>query len=240
MAGYGQYCPVAQALEIVGDRWTLLIIRDMLTGTQHFNDLLRGLPGLSRGLLAKRLRQLEAAGVVEKRTMAAGRRTTAYHLTEAGRALEGVIDALLVWGSEWAFGEPTPEQLDPLLLMWWLRSGVRPDALPAGRVTVQFSFTGNERAPSQRATYWLVLAREDVTVCLTDPGHPLDLLVTADLAAFFQVWVGRLAYDEALRGGAVRVEGLPRLVRAFPQWFALSPAAPAVRAAGGAAQSAAG
>ncbi len=81
--------------------------------------------------------------------------------------------------------------------------------------------------------YWLVLAREDVTLCLTDPGHPLDLLVTADLAAFFKLWVGRLDYADALDGGAVQVDGIPRLVRAFPQWFTFSPAAPAVRAARG-------
>ena len=226
MTTYGQYCPVAQALEIVGDRWTLLIVRDMLTGTAHFNDLIRGLPGLSRPLLAKRLRQLEDAGLVEKRVTNGGRSTTSYHLTAAGQALNGVIGALLVWGSQWAFGDPRPEDLDPLLLMWWVRNGVYADRLPARRVTAQFAFTGAEHA-----VYWLVLAREDVTLCLTDPGHPLDLLVTADLAAFFKLWVGRLDYADALDGGAVQVDGIPRLVRAFPQWFTFSPAAPAVRAA---------
>ena len=107
MLSYGQYCPVAQALELIGDRWTLLIIRDMLTGMQHFNDFERGLPGLSRGLLAKRLRQLQEAGVIEKHVNEAGRKTTEYHLTASGQALYDVISALTVWGADWAFGDPS-------------------------------------------------------------------------------------------------------------------------------------
>lgn len=226
MSKYGQYCPIAQALEMLGERWTLLIIRDMLTGTRHFNDFARGLPGLSRGLLAKRLRQLENADIVEKRASDDGRHTTEYHLTPAGLALQPVINALLVWGSNWAFGDPSPEQLDPLLLMWWIRDRVNVDCLPDERITVQFAFHG-----ASKDTYWLVMARDDVTLCLTDPGHEINVLVSADLAAFFKLWLGRIDYHEALRGYDVRVDGIPRLVRAFPDWFAWSAAAPAVRAA---------
>src|SRR5215203_3025233 len=117
MSKYGQYCPVAQSLELIGDRWTLLIIRDMLTGTTHFNDLERGLPGISRALLSKRLRQLELSGVIEKRLNSSGRERTEYHLTQAGNELQAVIGALLTWGATWAFGDPSPEQLNSVLLM---------------------------------------------------------------------------------------------------------------------------
>ncbi len=226
MSKYGQYCPVAQALEILGDRWTLLIIRDMLTGTRHFNDFQRGLPGISRGLLSNRLRQLQQAGVIEKRLSDSGRQTTEYHLTEAGLELQTVINALLVWGVNWAFGDPSPGQLDPLLLMWWLQNRVRADQLPDERVVVQFSFYGTEVC-----TYWLVLAADDVSLCLTDPGYEINLLVTADLATFFKVWLGRMSYETAIADCDVQVDGIPRYVRAFPTWFAWSPAAEAVRAA---------
>jgi DNA-binding HxlR family transcriptional regulator len=225
MSKYGQYCPVAQALEILGDRWTLLIIRDMLTGTRHFNDLERGLPGISRALLSQRLQGLAEAGVVEKQIHHAGRQSTEYHLTPAGRALEGVIYSLLMWGATWAFGDPSPDQLDPLLLMWWMRNRVNVDLLPEGRTVIQFDFCG-----AKSVTYWLILMREDVTLCLTDPGYEINVLVTADLATFFQVWLGRIPYSEAIRGCGVRVEGIPRYARAFPNWFLWSPAAEVVRA----------
>lgn len=226
MAKYGQYCPVAQALDLLGDRWTLLIVRDMLTGTQHFNDLKRGLPGLSTGLLAKRLRQLQRAGIVERETRPAGRRTTAYRLTPAGQALYPVIEALLVWGADWAFGEPSPEELDPLLLMWWMHDHVDKRQFPDHRVVIQFDFHG-----AKNETYWLLLTQADVSVCLTDPGHAVDVLVEADLATYFKLWLGRLEYQEALTAHDVTVTGIPRLTRAFPRWFTWSPAAPAVRAA---------
>jgi DNA-binding HxlR family transcriptional regulator len=223
---YGQYCPVAQALDIVGDRWTLLIIRDLLTGATRFNALRRGLPGLSRTLLAKRLRQLERAGVLERRVDARNSRATEYYLTQAGRELQTVVDALLIWGATWAFGDPSLETLDPLLLMWWMRERVNADLLPEGRTVIQFDFTG-----ATTVTYWLLLTKQDVSVCLTDPGYGIDVLVTADLATSFKLWLGRIDYPAAIAGGGVRVEGTPRLVGAFPTWFAWSHAAAAVRAA---------
>ncbi len=227
MSKYGQYCPIAQALEVVGDRWTLLIIRDMLTGTQHFNDLERGLPGISRGLLSQRLRQLQQAGIIDKQVNMVGRqRSTAYHLTEAGLELHAVINALLAWGVKWSFGDPSPETLDPLLLLWWMHDRINRDELPEQRVVVQFGFYG-----AKTVTYWLLLSRADVTLCLTHPGFDIDVLVTADLATLFKVWLGRLDYEEAIDDRSMRVEGIPRLIRAFPRWFAWSPAAPAVRAA---------
>lgn len=210
---YGQYCPLAHALEVLGDRWTLLIIRDLMKGIRHFNDLERGLPGISRGLLAKRLKHLEKAGILEKR-LTSGRRSTEYHLTEAGQALEGVVHAIWQWGREWVFGDPSLEELSSPLMMWRLHKEVDTGALPEERVVVQFSFYGAERS-----SYWLVLNPDDVTLCLTDPGFEINVMVTADLAAFFKVWAEHISYQEVLESDQVRVEGPPHLLRAFPRWF---------------------
>lgn len=226
MYKYGQYCPIAKAVEILGDRWTLLIVRDLLIGTCHFNDLERGLPGISRGLLSERLRRLQRMGVVEKINQGNGRQRTAYHLTQAGQELKAVIGALLTWGAHWAFNEPEEQDLDPDLLMWWMRDRIRTDDLPQPRVVLQFDFTG---ASEER--YWLILTAEDVSICLTDPGFDLDLLITADLATFFQIWLGRVSYFDALRDGRVKVDGIPSLAEALPTWFAYSLTAPTVRAA---------
>lgn len=226
MNKYGQYCPVAMATEILGDRWTLLIVRDLLSGVRHFNDLMRGLPGISRGLLADRLRRLERVGVLTRRSLGKGRKTE-YELTAAGMDLHTVIHALMTWGANWAFGEPSEEQLDPILLMWWMRNRVRQDQLPRDRLVIQFDFHH-----TKRETYWLLLTPEDVSVCLTHPGHETDVVVTAELAVFFQIWLGRMSYQQALEADAVRVDAIPpSLGRSLPDWFAWSLAAPAVRAA---------
>jgi DNA-binding HxlR family transcriptional regulator len=224
MYKYGQYCPIAKAVEILGDRWTLLIVRDMLTGTCHFNDLERGLPGISRALLSERLRRLQRMGLVEKVERPDKRKNTAYYLTDAGEELNTVIHSLLIWGANWAFEEPEADELDPVLLMWWMRGRVCSEQLPEHRVVVRFDFTG-----VKYERFWLILSKKDVSICLTDPGFNLDVLVTADLSAFFQIWLGRLAYHDALRAGYVEVDAIPALANAFPTWFAYSLAAPAVR-----------
>lgn len=225
MHKYGQYCPVARAVEILGDRWTLLIVRDLLTGTRHFNNLWRGLPGISKALLADRLRRLQDEGVIEKRQLSNGRQTTEYRLTPAGEELQAVMYALLTWGARWSFGEPDPEELDPILLLWWIRDRVHTDHLPTERVVVEFDFRG-----ADEGYYWLVLTENDVSVCLQHPGYEVDVVVHADLAAFFQVWLGRLSYADALRTRQVNIDALPALARDFPNWFAWSAAAATVRA----------
>lgn len=224
MYSYGQYCPVARAVELLGDRWTLLVVRDLLSGSHHFNELERGLPGIPRALLADRLRRLVAAGIAEKRTAGKGR--TEYHLTPAGLELQSLMNVLLVWGTRWTLDEPRPDELDPVLLLWWMRGRVRSDQIPEGvsRLVVQFDFV----APVAER-YWLVITREDVSVCIKHPGYEIDVLVTADLATLFQVWLGRVRYVDALRSGSLCVETTPTLERIFPRLFALSAAAKTVR-----------
>jgi len=206
-------------------RWTLLIIRDLLLGTGHLNELERGLPGISRALLAGR--QLQRAGLVERLLSSPGRQTTAYRLTQAGQELFGVIGALRAWGEAWAFGDPTPDELDPVLLMWWLRKRVEVDRLPDGRLVAQFDFHGRDGQNSTSVSFWLVLTRADVTLCLTDPGYEIRVRITADLATLYRVWGERISYREALASGRVRVDGSRTLARAFPLWFGWGEPAPA-------------
>ena len=225
MNKYGQYCPTARAVEVLGDRWTLLIVRDLLCGAQHFNDLERGLPGISRALLAERLRRLQRAGVLERRVAPDGQRTS-YQLTQAGKELKGIIDVLTDWGAKWAFGEPEESELDPVLLMWWMRDRVYFERLPKRQVVLEFLFR-----PPHQGNYWLVLKPNDASVCLQHPGFESDVLVNADLAAFYQVWLGRITFADALCDERVELDGMPALVRGFSRWFALGPAAEVVRMA---------
>ena len=226
MDSYGQYCPIAKAAEIFADRWTPLIVREMLYGVCRFNELERGLPGIPRSLLAQRLRRLEQARVIE-RSVAPNGRAPEYHLTQAGQQLEAVVDVLGTWGAQWAFGEPEPDELDPLLLLWFMRRRVNFHLLPPRRIVVQFDFRG-ERTGS----FWLVMEPTDVSLCLQHPGFEIDLLVTADIAALYRVWFGRLTFAEALRDELIELDGTAPLVRTFPGWFALSPFASVVRTAG--------
>ncbi|HEX6033785.1 MAG TPA: helix-turn-helix domain-containing protein [Anaerolineales bacterium] len=224
MTKYGQYCPVARSVEILGDRWTLLIVRDLLDGRDHFNDLERGLPGIPRAVLADRLRRLQSAGLLE-RQVESSRRRTRYQLTQAGKELSPVIDALTRWGARWAFGEPDTSELDPILLLWWMRDRVYLDRLPRRRVVVEFAFQG-----PRRYTYWLILQPTDVSICLTHPGFEVDVHVTAELATLYKVWLGRMTFMEALREQLVDLDAPPSLARSFTRWFAWSPAAEVVRA----------
>src|SRR5215213_1899681 len=224
MKSYGQYCPMTMAVEKLGDRWTLLIVRDLLLGTRRFNDLARGLPGISRALLAQRLRQLERDGIVERRITGGGR-ASEYYLTPAGHELQSITGAFVTWGARWAFSDPQPVHLDPVLLLWWMRGAVQRDRLPPRRVVVQFDFRG-----ACALTMWLVMERDDVSVCLQHPGFDVDLLLTADLATLYRVWGRRETFAGALRCGLVALDGPLALTRAFPGWLAWETEAEAIPA----------
>jgi DNA-binding HxlR family transcriptional regulator len=217
MQKYKQYCPVARASEILAERWTPLIVRELIAGSHRFNEIERALPGISRSLLASRLRQLEDAGVVE-RLRHAKSKLPEYHLTEAGREFKPVIEALGAWGVSWAFGDPQPEELDAGLLVWKIHQRINRERLPERRTVVEFDFTG----PRARRV-WLLLEPREVSVCVTPPGFDSDLIVRADLLLFYRIWLGQMDYDSALRCGALVVDGPPALATQLPQWFLWSP-----------------
>src|SRR5919197_6564741 len=225
MRGYGQYCPVAKATEVLGDRWTLLIMREMLGGASGFNELQRGLPGISRSVLTDRMRALERAEVVERRTGPKGR-TLEYRLTPTGRDLQPVVQAIGEWGATWSLTEPRPDELDPYLLIVWMARHVDRQRLPPNRTVVQFDF----RDPKQR--YWMVLEPSEVSVCLQHPGFDVDLDVKVDTATLYRVYLGRAELGGAMRASKLTMSGPSALQRAFGRWFAWSAFAPASRQAG--------
>jgi DNA-binding HxlR family transcriptional regulator len=224
MRGYAQYCPVAKATEALGDRWTLLIVREMLGGASGFNELQRGLPGISRSVLTDRMRALERAEVVHRRTGPTGR-TLEYLLTPAGRDLQPVVQAIGEWGATWSVTEPRPEELDPYLLTVWMARHVDRRRLPANRTVVQFDF----RDPKGR--YWMVLEPSEVSVCLQHPGFDVDLGVTVDTTTLYRVYLGRAELGGAMRAGTLALSGPRGLQRGFGRWFAWSAFAPASREA---------
>jgi DNA-binding HxlR family transcriptional regulator len=224
MRSYAQYCPIAKASEVLGDRWTLLIVREMLGGVRGFNELQRGLPGISRSVLADRLRSLERAEIVDRRTGPKGR-TLGYRLTPAGRDLEPVVQALGEWGVTWSVTDPRPGELDPYLLIVWMARHVDRHQLPPDRTVVQFDF----RDPAER--YWMVLEPSEVSVCLQHPGFDVDLNVTADTATLYRVYLGRAELSAAMQSPKLTVSGPRTLQRAFGRWFTWSLFAPASRVA---------
>jgi DNA-binding HxlR family transcriptional regulator len=216
MRGYGQFCPVAKAAEVFAERWTPLILRELLLGSRRFSDLERGVPRISKSLLAQRLKSLEEAGLIERHQQSGGRGHE-YVPTPAGEELYDVIVQLGIWGARWVNHEIGPQDTDPDLLVWDMHRRINLDDLPDRRIVVQFDFTG-----LHVRSYWLVLRRDEVSVCMTDPGFEVDLLVTADSLALHRVWIGHQSLAEALRSGDVRIDGPRELTRAFPEWLQLS------------------
>ncbi len=225
MPTYGQYCPVAKAAEIVGERWTLLILRELLHGAHRFGEMQQGLPGISPSLLAKRLRDLERAGLIVVQSRQDGR-NAGYRPTPAGEALTPAIMELGNWAARWNFGDPAKGELDPNVLMWFIRRFVRVEQLPRRRLVLRFDFRGARPGPR-----WLVVERGEVSVCLEDPGGTPDLEISADTATLHRVYAGRLAFAAALRDGSIELDGDRTLARSFAGWFGFSPFAPATREA---------
>ena len=217
MFKYHQYCPVARACEILADRWTPLIVRELLFGSRHFNDLRRGLPRISRSLLVARLRHLEDNGVIERHT---GTRSnvTDYTLTDAGSDLAEVIKQLGTWAIKWVFNDPNRDELDPALFLWKMHQRVDHRELPHRRTVVRFDLTGRKGR-----RLWLVLVPRDVSSSLKPPGFESDLIVRADVSVLYRVWAGFVDYDDAVRRQKIVLEGPPALVQAFPRWFMWSP-----------------
>ncbi|HEV8581441.1 MAG TPA: helix-turn-helix domain-containing protein [Thermoanaerobaculia bacterium] len=222
MRSYHQYCPIAMAAEVLGDRWTLLIVRELLAGSVRFNELQRGLPGISRSVLAQRLRLLQREGVVVRVEETPGCR---YEMTPAGRELEGVLATFSHWGARWALREPRPEQLDPARLVWAMHRRLRPDRVPEGRTVVEFRFYG-----CRRERVWLVIEGRKASVCLKPPGPEPDLVITAAIESLYLVWLRQLPLDGEIRAGRIRTEGPWPLARAWPDWFAWRDLPPAMTA----------
>lgn len=211
---YGQFCPVAVASEIFAERWTPVILRELVLGSRRFNDIQRGVPRISRALLVKRLRELAAHGVI---SAADGE----YRLTEAGQELGEVVVHLGRWGARWT-APVRRDRLDAKLLIWDMRRRIALERLPEKRVVVRFDFRGVPAGHKAPKTYWLVLERPEVDLCIIEPGFEVDVYVDADLASFSRVWLGEIPIRQAIRDGDINLNGERQSVKDFPSWLLLS------------------
>jgi DNA-binding HxlR family transcriptional regulator len=227
MATYRQYCPVARAAELLGERWTILVLRNVMFGAHTFTGIARGVPTMSRSLLVRRLRELEHAGLVRSVPKPNGSGST-YHLTEAGADLAGVVDGLGRWAERWV--EVLPAHTDPGFALWaWCQVQLDRDRLPRGRVVVRFTFPDEQ--PGNRH-FWLLVEHGDAELCLTDPGGDAVLHVVARSAPFVDWHRGVRPWARVVRDGDVVLSGDPALVRAFPSWNRCAPRLPEPQAAG--------
>lgn len=222
MGEYGQFCPVAKAAEILDQRWTLLVVRELVAGSCRFNEIHRGVPRMSRTLLSKRLRMLVNQGLVARRE---GPQGPVYELTGAGEELAAVIDVIGQWGIRW-MSSLSDEDLDPALLMWDMHRRVALDALPQGRTVLAVIFDGV--SPELR-DWWLVLTPDEADVCDYDPGFETDLTIQAATETLVRIWRGELGWDNALRSSSLKLYGPTKLRRHVKTWFQLSPFASVAR-----------
>jgi DNA-binding HxlR family transcriptional regulator len=220
MKGHGQFCPVAVACEVFAHRWTPLILRELFAGSTHFNQIRRGLPLISKSLLAQRLRALEAAGVLTC-VNPIDRSAPEYRLTPAGAEFKPVIESLGAWGQRWTI-RFDPQNLDAELLMWNVRRRLAIDRLPAERTVIRFDFSGLPPKYRRARVFWLITERAEVDLCLKDPGAEVDLYVSADLGSFARIWLGDISFSKAVRAGSIQLTGRRDLVRNFPSWLLLS------------------
>ena len=217
--GYGQFCPVAMAAEVLCTRWTMVLLRELVAGSTRFNDLRRGVPRMSPSLLSQRLKELEEAGLVERRPIPGGRGACDYRLTEAGRDAGAIVEAMGRWGQRWVESSLSLRNLDPSLLMWDMRRNLDPAPLPDRRTVIEFIYP---ELPSAKRRWWLVVEPDGaVDLCHVDPGFEVDLFVTTDLRTMTAVWMGltTVAREEE----RMELSGPPALVGTIQSWLGLSP-----------------
>lgn len=215
MRDYGQrYCPIARGSEIFAQRWTPIVVRNLLLGCRTFGQILEGAPGIPRSVLSQRLRELERFGLLERDPNPRGRGWL-YRLTAAGEGLQGVCDALGTWGAQWL--EVAPEDLEPGIVLWAVARSMDADRLPEERVVVRFDIRDDP------VRFWLLAQRPDAELCRKNPGLEEDLIVTTDKVWLARWHMGGISLDDANDRGLISIEGPPRLIRAFLRWGGRSP-----------------
>lgn len=217
---YNQFCPVAMAAEILCSRWTLVLLRELVAGSTRFNELRRGVPRMSPALLSKRLKDLEAAGIVTRSRVPGEPGLFEYRLTKAGQDLGPVIEAVGSWGQRWIETEASLKNLDPNLLMWDIRRNINPKPMPRRRNTIQFIFADLQRA--QRNWWLIVQPDQEVDLCSVDPGFDVDLYLSTDLRTMTEIWMGYIAISRAKEEGRLTLTGSSQLEANLRSWFRLS------------------
>ena len=217
---YNQFCPVSMAAEVLCSRWTFIVLRELVVGSTRFNEIRRGVPRMSPALLSKRLKELEAAGIVTRLKVANEPGVFEYHLTEAGKDLKPIIEAVGVWGQQWVTTAATLKNLDPDLLMWDIRRNINPDPLPLRRSTIQFIFKDR---PKAERNYWLIAEPgKPVDLCTVDPGFNVDLYLSTDLRTMTEIWMGYTTVARAKDDGRLTPTGDRQIEAGLNAWLKLS------------------
>lgn len=217
MNSYGQFCPLAQAAQLLCERWTLLVVRELVAGSTRFNEIKKGVPLMSPSLLSARLKQLVAAGVVEK---SAGKGGYIYSLSPAGLELRPIVELLGAWGHRWAPSKLNKIDLDASLLMWDMRRTVDPAIFPKRRIVVQFEYSD---APKEVRDWWLVAEKGEIDLCLNDQGFEVDIMIKCSLRAMTEVWVCQKRFRDAVKNGDIKVMGDSKLISNLQDWLRSSP-----------------
>jgi DNA-binding HxlR family transcriptional regulator len=217
--GYKQFCPLAMAAEVLCTRWTMVLMRELMAGSTRFNDLRRGVPKMSPTLLSQRLKELEQSGIVQRRALQSEKGVFEYQLTEAGRDIGPVVEAMGFWGQKWVESELSLKNLDPSLLMWDMRRNLNPEPLPKARTVIQFLYSD---LPSSKSHWWLVVEPSgDVDLCWSDPGFEIDLYVTTDLRTMTAIWMGLTTVNRERR--KFEFAGSRVIASSMQVWLGLSP-----------------
>lgn len=220
-ASYKQFCPVAMAAEILCSRWTVVLLRELVAGSTRFNDLRRGVPRMSPALLSQRLKDLEAAGIVEHRKSTTERGVREYHLTKSGKDLRSVVESIGIWGQRWVDAELSLGNLDPSLLMWDMRRTLVTQPMPERRCVVEFIYTD---LPASQSKWWLIVEPTgEVDLCSVDPGFDVDLYVTTELRPMTMIWMGLSSVNKEKKNKTLTLVGDSQLAKTMQTWLGLSP-----------------
>jgi DNA-binding HxlR family transcriptional regulator len=217
MNRYGQFCPVSKACEILGERWTILIVRELLMGATRFHELRRTLSHISPTVLSKRLRTLEDYGLLVRKTVS-GQQRHEYRLTAAGRDLQGVVFGIGEWGMRWARGQMSDDELDVEHLMVYVCRTLRTELLPDGRTVLKFHFTDRQ----DYRFWWVVVTDGEADLCIDMPGEDCDVRFVCDVRTMVEVWMGDRTLADARRQGALKIHGQRALLRNVSSWLGLS------------------
>jgi len=216
---YKQFCPVAMAAELLCTRWTVVVLRELIAGSTRFNDLRRGVPKMSPTLLSQRLKELEAAGIIERKKLKSANGVYEYRMTQSGEDLRPVIDAMGFWGQKWVQAKQSLKNLDPSLLMWDMRRNLNPSPLPKRRTTIEFLYQG---LPASKRTWWLVVEPHgEVDLCSLDPGFDVDLHVATDLRTMTAIWMGLTTVEK--ERDKISLTGARDIGKTMQTWLGLSP-----------------